>query len=120
MLKISYYLHKIYQGYVLANSSPRVRNLSWCLVIAVHMFSCYLQIKNQEREVYYRAIYTEDTGVSFQNKSSLWSKLPWCSYLGYQMCVAYITIYLHINYRVSFHIFLPQWLKLPRCLYLDY
>ena len=24
---------------------PRVKNLSWCLVIAVHMFSCYLHIK---------------------------------------------------------------------------
>ena len=45
MLKISCYLHKIYQGYVSAKFPPIVKNLSWCLVIAVHMFSCYLHIK---------------------------------------------------------------------------
>ena len=48
MLKISCYLHKIYQGYVSATNlppPPRVKNLSWCLVIAVHMFSYYLHIK---------------------------------------------------------------------------
>ena len=47
MLKISCYLHKIYQGYVSATNStpPWVKNLSWCLVIAVHMFSSYLHIK---------------------------------------------------------------------------
>mgnify|MGYP006933134835 CR=1 FL=1 len=56
----------------------------------------------------------------FKKKKSLRSKLPWCFYLSYQMCAAYITIYLHINYQVSFHICFPLWLKLSRCLYLNY
>ena len=105
-------------GVYFSKISPVGQNFSWCLVIAVHMFSCYYTEKYQEREIYYHAIYTEDTGVSFQKK--FLRKLPWCFYLSYQMCAAYITIQLHINYRVSFHICLPQWLKLPRCLYLNY
>ena len=36
---------KFIRGMFQQNSPPRVKNLSWCLVIAVHMFSCYLHIK---------------------------------------------------------------------------
>mgnify|MGYP006973717295 CR=1 FL=1 len=36
---------KFIKGMFQQNFPPRVKNLSWCLVIAVHMFSCYLHIK---------------------------------------------------------------------------
>ena len=120
MLKISCYLRKTYQGYVSANSPPRVKNLSWCLVIAVHMFSCYLHIKMPGEGAILPCYLHRRYRSIFSKKNSLWSKLPWCFYLSYQICATYITIYLHINYLVSFHIFLSQWLKLPRCLYLNY
>ena len=76
--------------------------------------------KNTRGGRYTTVLFTQRMPEYLFKKKSLWSKLPWCFYLSYQMCAAYITIYLHINYLVSFHIFLPQWLKLPRCLYLNY
>ena len=99
---------------------PRVKNLSWCLVIAVHMFSCYLQIKMPGKGGILPCYLHRRYRSIFSKEKSLRSKLPWCFYLSYQMCVSYITIYLHINYRISFYICLPQWLKLSRCLYLNY
>lgn len=76
--------------------------------------------KNARGGRYTTVLFTQKIPEYLFKKKSLRSKLPWCFYLSYQMCAAYITIYLHINYRVSFHICLPQWLKLPRCLYLNY
>ena len=76
--------------------------------------------KNASGGRYTTVLFTHKISEYLFKKKSLRSKLPWCFYLSYQMCAAYITIYLHINYLVYFHIFLPQLLKLPRCLYLNY
>ena len=76
--------------------------------------------KNARGGRYTTVLFTQKMPEYHFKKKSIRSKLPWCFYLSYQMCAAYIIIYLHINYRVSFHICLPQWLKLPRCLYLNY
>ena len=76
--------------------------------------------KNARGGRYTTVLFTQKMPEYLFKKKSLRSKLPWCFYLSYQMCAAYITIYLHINYQVSFHICCPQWLKLPRCLYLNY
>ena len=120
VLILSCYLHKIYQGYVLANPPPPTgQKLMMVFSYRIHIFSCYLHIK-MPGEGGILPCYLHRRYRSIFQKKSLRSKLSWCFYLSYQMCTAYITIYLHINYRVSFHIYLPQWLKLPRCLYLNY
>jgi len=122
VLKISCYLHKIYQGYVLANPpSPTGQKL----IMVFSYRSAYIFIlfthKNARGGRYTTVLFTQKIPEYLKKTQySLRSKLPWCFYLSYQMCDAYITIYLHINYRISFHICLPQWLKLSWCLYLNY
>ena len=86
---------------------------------SAYVFMLYTH-KNARGGRYTTVLFTQKIPEYLKKKTSLWSTLPWCFYLSYQICIAYITIYLHINYRVSFHICLPQWLKLPRCLYLNY
>ena len=124
MLKISCYLHKIYQGYVSATNPPLPPSTGQKLIMVFSYRSAYVFIlfthKNARGGRYTTVLFTQRMPEYLFKKKSLRSKLPWCFYLSYQMCAAYITIYLHINYRVSFHICLPQWLKLPRCLYLNY
>ena len=115
--------HAIYTKFIRSmfqqNFPPWIKNLSWCLVIAVHMFSCYLHMKIPE-EGGIVPCYVHRRYRSILKKIFPMVKVTmvFLSQLSDVRCV-YYHLFTHKLSGIFSHC-LPQWLKLPRCLYLNY